>query len=121
MELNEYQRQAQEDSWHERGSKRKGTIDEVAYNTIALNNESGEFADLVKKSMRGDYDINDRNTRRAAALELGDVLWYLARLADELGFTLEQVAILNLRKIRDRKAQREEMKKRLRNVINQRR
>ena len=108
MHLDEYQRKAQESSWHERGSERKGTIEEVAYNTIALNNEAGEFADIVKKTMRGDYSINDRNTRKAAALELGDVLWYLARLADEMGFSLSQIAHLNLNKIRDRKAQREE-------------
>ena len=72
-------------------------LDEVSYNTIALCNEAGEFADIVKKSMRGDYSIDDAKTkRRAAALELGDVLWYLARLADELGFTLEHVATMNL-------------------------
>ena len=39
---------------------------------------------------------------------MGDVLWYLARLADELGYSLSEIAHLNLNKIRDRKAQREE-------------
>lgn len=108
MHLDEYQRKAQESSWHERGSERKGTMREVMYNTLALCNEAGELADIVKKSERGDYSINDRNTRKAAALELGDVLWYLARLADELGYPLSQIAHMNLNKIRDRKAQREE-------------
>ena len=101
-------RLAQQESWHPRGSETKNTTDEIAYNTIALCNESGEFADVVKKSMRGDYSITDERTRRAAALELGDVLWYLARLADELGFPLEQVAAMNLAKISRRKIMREE-------------
>ena len=98
MNMNEYQTDSHnKNPWHPRGSKTKNTTDEVAYNTIALCNEAGEFADIVKKSMRGDYEIDRRqNTARAAALELGDVLWYLARLADELGFTLEQVAAMNL-------------------------
>ena len=108
MDLNEYQAEAQKQSWHPRGSKTRNTVDEVAYNTVALCNESGEFADIVKKSMRGDYDINDKGTRKAAALELGDVLWYLARLADELGYPLEQVAAMNLKKIEQRKELREE-------------
>ena len=76
MNMNEYQREAQRESWHPRGSETKNTVDEVAYNTIALCNEAGEFADIVKKSMRGDYSIDELITRRAAALELGDVLWY---------------------------------------------
>ena len=108
MNMNEYQREAQRESWHPRGSETKNTVDEVSYNTIALCNEAGEFADIVKKSMRGDYDINDKGTRKAAALELGDVLWYLARLADELGYPLEQVAAMNLAKISQRKIMREE-------------
>ena len=108
MNMNDYQREAQQSSWHPRGSETKNTVDEVAYNTIALCNEAGEFADVIKKSMRGDYSIDDLNTRRAAALELGDVLWYLARLADELGFPLDQVAAMNLAKIARRKIMREE-------------
>jgi len=35
--------------------------------------------------------------------ELGDVLWYLAQLATELGLNLEEVAKKNLEKIYSRK------------------
>ena len=34
--------------------------------------------------------------------EIGDVLWYVANLANEIGMTLDEVATLNLIKVRDR-------------------
>lgn len=36
--------------------------------------------------------------------EIGDVLWYAARLADELGLSLSQIAEDNMDKLLDRKA-----------------
>ena len=33
-------------------------------------------------------------------MELGDVLWYIAQLSYELGFTLEDVADTNLKKLK---------------------
>ena len=41
------------------------------------------------------------------AEELGDALWYLARLSATLGFSLSTIAALNIEKIRRRKAERE--------------
>jgi NTP pyrophosphatase (non-canonical NTP hydrolase) len=38
-----------------------------------------------------------------AAYELGDVLWQLARAAKELNMTLEDVAVMNIQKLTDRK------------------
>jgi NTP pyrophosphatase (non-canonical NTP hydrolase) len=44
----------------------------------------------------------DDSVRAEIALELGDVLWYVAQLASELGYELEDVANQNLQKLRDR-------------------
>ena len=37
--------------------------------------------------------------RKAIALELGDMLWYLSVLADELGYSLEDIMTMNLEKL----------------------
>lgn len=70
----------------------------LIYCTLALNGEAGELAEKVKKIIRdGTYDQN------AMALELGDILWYLANCADRLGFTLQEIADMNIAKLADRK------------------
>jgi len=72
----------------------------VLYCTLGLVGESGEVAEKVKKAIREDEDEYLREAER----ELGDVLWYLARLADELGVSLDEIAEQNLRKLRDRQS-----------------
>ena len=69
------------------------------YNLFGLCNEAGEVAGVVKKRKRGDtFDYQD-----ALKKELGDVLWYLARVADKAGLRLSDVAQANLNKLADRK------------------
>jgi len=53
---------------------------ELEYLTLGLVNEAGEVAGKVKKYLRGDYDLTPE-TRKIISDELGDVCWYLSRLA----------------------------------------
>lgn len=71
------------------------------YLALGLSSEAGEVASLFKKWLRGDY--KKELPREKIKKELGDVLWYVARLADELGFSLKEIATENLIKLYDRK------------------
>jgi NTP pyrophosphatase (non-canonical NTP hydrolase) len=83
----------------------EGTREGILYCALGLTSEAGEVADKIKKAMRDDGWVGPHlETSRAMALkaELGDVLWYLCRLAEEIGFDLSDVASYNLRKLADR-------------------
>ena len=72
--------------------------------TLGLTGEAGEVADKVKKVIRDRGGVFDADTREAIKLELGDVLWYVAQLASELGYDLNEVADANLQKLSSRAA-----------------
>jgi NTP pyrophosphatase (non-canonical NTP hydrolase) len=74
------------------------------YPTLGLAGETGEVAEKVKKVLRDNGGHFDAAAVAAIQKELGDVLWYVARLASELGLDLEQIAAGNLSKLADRKA-----------------
>jgi NTP pyrophosphatase (non-canonical NTP hydrolase) len=81
--------------------------DGITYTALKLNGEAGEVAEVVGKWMRGDFgDYDSRwmplSERIKLAKELGDVLWYLAVLANRLGFPLSTIAQDNLTKLKDR-------------------
>lgn len=70
----------------------------MAMHALGLAGETGEYVDLVKKHLFHGKDLS----LAAAARELGDVLWYIARAAADLGYTLDEVATMNVRKLRTR-------------------
>ena len=70
----------------------------VQYLITGLAGEVGALASLFAKFWRGDCDFN----RDHVAAELGDVLWVVAMLADELDCNLSTVAQNNLDKLADR-------------------
>ena len=68
------------------------------YLIAGLAGEVGELASIFAKHWRGDGDLNHDH----ATAELGDVLWFVAMLAKELGYDLSDVAQNNLNKLADR-------------------
>jgi NTP pyrophosphatase (non-canonical NTP hydrolase) len=76
---------------------------EVSYLALGLANKAGEVAGVVKRCFRGDYGPNYLQAKDAMRAELGDALWYLARLAAVFDLKLSEVASANLAKLRDRK------------------
>ena len=74
----------------------------VTYMALGLAGEAGEIANKVKKLIR---DGDSAEKRAAIADEIGDVLWYAAGLATELGVSLEDLGAANLTKLNKRMAE----------------
>lgn len=69
--------------------------------TLGLAGESGEVADLVKKLLGHGHPIDDA-ARAKLRKEIGDVLWYVAKLSHHLDFSLDEIAQENIDKLRAR-------------------
>ena len=69
------------------------------YLIAGLAGEVGELSSIYAKWWRGDLKFLDMKGLRA---ELGDVLWFVAMLANELGYDLSTIAQNNLDKLADR-------------------
>jgi len=71
---------------------------ELVYLALGLASESGEVAGKIKKLIRdGLFEPMQ------VAHELGDVLWYIARLGSSLGYDLETLMKWNYQKLNARK------------------
>lgn len=78
--------------------------EKYAYLALGLVGEAGEAAEKIKKFLRGDDgEIFSDERREDMKKELGDVLWYIARLSDELNIKLSDIAQLNHDKLTSRK------------------
>lgn len=72
----------------------------IIYPSLGLTGEAGEVANKVKKIIR---DGQNKNTIQEISNEIGDVLWYVALLADDIGCKLSDIANDNLIKLANRK------------------
>ena len=60
------------------------------YPALGLAGEAGEVADKLKKVIRDNDGVLTDSVRDAVAAELGDVMWYVAVLAAELDYDLDE-------------------------------
>ena len=81
-----------------------GSIIAVNYVALGASNEAGEVAGKVKKAWRDDDCQITEKKKEELIGEIGDVLWYLSQLADELGVSLGAIAEKNIDKLLDRRA-----------------
>jgi len=77
----------------------------VVYPSFGLAGEVGEIMEKLKKIMRGGGELNniDSDNKEELKKELGDVIWYISALSNDLGFSLEDVANKNIDKLKSRK------------------
>lgn len=93
LELNTYQREALR-------TANNDLSDELILATASLGifGEGGELADHIKKHLEQGHPLD----REYCKKELGDLLWYVARLSRALGFSLTSIANENIAKLRSR-------------------
>ena len=72
--------------------------DRLAMTALGLVGEAGECADLLKKHLFHGHPLDAVKLTK----ELGDVLWYIAVMAHEIGVDLEVVAMMNVAKLKAR-------------------
>jgi len=75
----------------------------VAYDGLGLG-EAGEVQGKIKKIIRDNGGIITPEATDAIKDELGDTLWYITSMCENLGITLEDVAKCNIEKLYDRRA-----------------
>ena len=70
---------------------------------LGVAGEAGELSERIKKHLRGDYDVEELKKR--SAKEIGDILYYIAVTAHELGLDLNEIAENNIAKLAKRQAE----------------
>jgi NTP pyrophosphatase (non-canonical NTP hydrolase) len=93
MNVNDYQQWAK--------TTRLETADST-YLMLGLVGEVGELYSVVAKSVR-DENISNEDLGIAIVKEMGDIMWFLANIAEDMGVSLSTVLELNIAKLEDRK------------------
>ena len=103
------------DEYQDKAHSTSGTKSALEMCALGLNGESGEVIDLLLSALRlsGRCGLIADQVKKhkyhghellgnKICEELGDILWYVAEMATTLGFSLEHIAIENIRKLQDR-------------------
>lgn len=106
MNLNEYQLAAMRTMRtnivfvHHKGeeSTPSGMDGRIVNGVMGLNGEAGEAIDIVKKTLFQGHEFDPEHLKK----ELGDCLFYIAATASGLGTPLEEIAQMNIDKLRAR-------------------
>jgi NTP pyrophosphatase (non-canonical NTP hydrolase) len=98
LNLIEFQKAATETATY-RG---RGSFLGLIYCGLGLCGEAGEVAEKLKKIFREDEGEVSPEKKVEIEKELGDVLWYVAMICDELGIRLDDVGRGNIVKLRSR-------------------
>jgi NTP pyrophosphatase (non-canonical NTP hydrolase) len=72
------------------------------YYVMGLGGESGEILEKIKKLFRDKNGVIDQEFKDILKKEMGDVLWYMARLADQFDIEFSDVAKTNIEKLQSR-------------------
>jgi NTP pyrophosphatase (non-canonical NTP hydrolase) len=69
---------------------------------LGLSGETGEITDIIKKHLFPAKSGDGALRVRALAYEIGDLMFYAAVMAHLIGYTLNEIAIMNNLKLQER-------------------
>lgn len=95
MTFNEYKNEAIKTAIYPQNYK-------IIYPTLGMCGECGEVAEKIKKVIRDKQGIFDADKTKEIEKELGDVLWYIANICNDLNIDFDNVAQNNINKINAR-------------------
>lgn len=72
--------------------------DILGHMVIGLSTEAGELLDAYKKHKFYGRDLDEQNIKE----EIGDLMWYLIQLCEEVGYSLDEAKIDNIQKLKKR-------------------
>lgn len=93
MDFNDYRKKL---NWSEDGCQFSN--ENLTYAALGLSGEAGEVTDYIKKVVFHKHDMS----KEKIAEELGDVLWYITYTAALIGYSLEDIAKMNIEKVHRR-------------------
>lgn len=98
MNFDEYQKQARQTV-----IRHKDPLMDKTIWVLGISGEASEIAEKWKKIVA--YDDGELTEEKKADLgkEMGDVIWYMAALAESLGLSLQDIAETNIQKVLSRK------------------
>lgn len=70
----------------------------VVMATLGLSGEVGELNDMIKKWIFHDSKMDITHAKK----ELGDIMWYVACMAQSFGWELDEIMSMNIEKLRKR-------------------
>jgi len=101
MDFNEYQRECRKTDV---GTAAQDCLEPGwLYYVLGIAGESGELIEKIKKLFRDKNGVIDFEFKEAVIKEMGDVQWYMARLADNFDIDFESIFITNVEKLQSRK------------------
>jgi len=71
---------------------------------LGISGEAGEVVEKWKKIVAYKDGVISDEDKAELSKELGDVVWYIAAMADSLGLSLDDIMKANLEKLASRKA-----------------
>lgn len=74
----------------------------VLYPTLGLAGETGEVCEKIKKVYRDQNGVFTQDKITEITKELGDVLWYIQAICNDLGINMQDVAQTNVDKLLSR-------------------